>query len=295
MKYQTYTINNDDQAKNVYYFLKNQGFSENYISNLRKSKESICLNGEFVNTRARLNINDKLSILTSPNAKTNIKPCILPLDIVFEDAYYLLVYKPSGISCMPNKSCYDLNLAGAIVKYMKDKDNNFTLRIINRLDKDTAGFILVAKSSLALQEVKNINKVYFAICEGKIIESVTINKKIETISQRGINLRKRIISPNGKDATTYVSPIKYSDTYSLIKLQLIHGRTHQIRLHLASIGHSLLGDEIYGSKSNLILHTALICNEFSFFHPYRKEMLSFTHPFPHDFQEVCKKLSLIQQ
>lgn len=292
MKYQTYLIA-DNLSKNVYYFLKNKGFSENYISNLRKTPSSILLNGVSANTRTKLNIGDKLEILTSPNAKTEIKPCILPLDIVYEDTYYLLIYKESGISCMPNKSHYDLNLAGGIVEYMKNKDDNFTLRIINRLDKDTAGFILVAKNSLALQEVKNINKTYFAICEGEIKENIVINKKIETISQNGINLHKRIISPKGKDATTYVYPIAHSNEYSLISLTLVHGRTHQIRLHLASIGHPLLGDEIYGHKSELLSHTALICNKFSFFHPYKKEVLSFSHAFPNDFQCVGEKLLLI--
>lgn len=289
---QTYIIT-DNSSKNVYYFLKNQGLSENYISNLRKTPNSILLNGEPVNTRAKLKLDDRLSILASPNTKTKIKPCILPLDIVFEDAYYLLIYKPSGISCMPNKSHYNLNLAGGIVEYMKDKDDNFTLRIINRLDKDTAGFILIAKDSLSLQKVKDIDKTYFAICEGKIEENLVIDKKIETLSQNGVNVQKRIISPNGKDACTYVYPIKHSPTHSLVKLKLIHGRTHQIRLHLSSIGHPLIGDEIYGNKSDLISHTALVCNEFSFFHPYRQETLNFTHPFPHDFQEVCERLLLI--
>lgn len=291
MKYQTYVIE-DFAVKNIYYFLKDRKYSENFISNLRKTPNSILLNGKACGTRSILHTGDVLEILSSPNPKTDIKPCILPLDIVYEDAYYLLLYKESGISCMPNKAHYDLNLAGGILNYMKNKDENFTLRIINRLDKDTAGFILVAKNSIAMQEVKNISKSYFAICEGEILHNQIIDKKIETISCNGINQRKRIISSQGKDATTYVTPLTHTPSYSYIKLTLEHGRTHQIRLHLSSIGHPLLGDEIYGRKSKLLSHTALVCNEFSFYHPYKEQLLSFTHSLPSDFNDVLQSLNL---
>lgn len=292
MKYKTYEIT-DNASKNIYYFLKNKGLSENYISNLRKTPLSIILNGKPATTRTRIIQGDRLDVLSSPNSKTNIKSCILPLDIVYEDAYYLLIYKESGISCMPNKSHYDLNLAGGIMEYMKDKEQNFTLRIINRLDKDTAGFILVAKDSLALQEVKDISKTYFAICQGCIQESLIIDKKILTISENGVNNQKRIISDEGKEAKTFVYPLSSTLQSTLIKLNLEHGRTHQIRLHLSSIGHPLIGDYLYGTPSELISHTALICNEFSFFHPYKKETLSFSHQPPQDFKNTCEKLNLV--
>ena len=291
MDYTTFQIK-DNESKNIYYFLKNKGFSENYISNLRKTQNAIILNGITANTRYKIKSGDKLEILNSPNAKTNIQKCNIALDIVFEDAYYLLIYKPSGLSCMPNRSHYDLNLAGGIMTYMEAKDPNFTLRIMNRLDKDTAGFILVAKSSVALQEVKDIDKTYYAICKGEINNDVVINKKIETVSNNGINEHKRIISENGKEATTFVYPISSNKEASLLKIKIKHGRTHQIRVHLSSIEHPLIGDEIYGQKSKLISHTALVCNEFSFYHPYASQNLYFSHPFPSDFKNTCDTLSL---
>lgn len=285
MAYRNYKINKEYQS--VYYFLKENGFSENYISNLRKSWGYIKVNDQIVNIRKALTHGDILEIESSPNNKTDIEKCNLPLDIVYEDEYYLLINKPSGISCMPNKSHYHLNLAGAICNYFRD--DNFVLRIINRLDKDTAGLILVAKDSIAQKDIKNINKVYTAICEGKINKEIIIDKKIQTICENGINNRKRIISENGKEAKTCVKPIKFNDKYSLIELKLEYGRTHQIRLHLSSIGHPLVGDEIYGNKSDKISHTALVCNKLSFYHPYRKEVLKFEIPLPEDFDEFIKK------
>ena len=97
---------------------------------------------------------------------------------------------------------------------------------------------------------------------------------------------KREISPNGKHATTYVKPIFYNKNYTLIGAKLEHGRTHQIRIHLSSIGHSLVGDTLYSQKSNLIDHTALICKKVSFFHPYLNKTLNFEIDYPNDFKNL---------
>lgn len=285
MAFRTYNINKE--YENVYYFLKDIGLSENYITNLRKVWGYIKVNGTIVNIRQHLRPNDLLEIEASPNLKTQIQNCDLTLDIVYEDEYYLLINKPSGISCMPNKSHYHLNLAGAICNYYKDE--NFVLRIINRLDKDTSGLILVAKDSIAQKDIKNIDKTYTAICEGKIDKIIVIDKRIKTICRNGINERKRIVSDDGKEAKTIVFPLQYNEKYSLIELKIEHGRTHQIRLHLSSINHPLLGDEIYGKKSDEIPHTALICNKLSFFHPYLNKFLNFEVKFPSDFENLIKK------
>ena len=243
MKYQKFQIKK--KYSSIYYFLKDQGFAENFITNLRKSWGNFKVNGEIVNIRKPLSINDVLEINSNPNKKTTIMQCRLPLDVVYEDEYYLLVNKPSGLSCMPSRSHYTHNLAGAICNYMKDKDDNFVLRIINRLDKDTAGIIIVAKDSISANKIKNIKKIYHAICVGKIEKNLKIEKKIKTITQNGKNEHKRIISEDGKEAVTFVTPIAYTDKHSLISLILEHGRTHQIRLHLSSIDHALLGDTLY--------------------------------------------------
>ncbi|MBQ8908939.1 MAG: RluA family pseudouridine synthase [Clostridia bacterium] len=284
MKYQTYTINKPYDS--IYFFLKQNGFSENYIKNLRKTLGNFVVNDEVCTIRKQLNIGDTLKINSSPNNKTNIQSCILPLDVVFEDEYYLLINKPSGISCMPNRSHYTNNLAGAIMAYMQDKDLNFVVRIINRLDKDTAGIIIVAKDSISQKEIKNIAKTYYAICDGVIDKPLTIDKPIKTVTNNGINDRKRIIAPDGQSATTFAKPIQNNGKNTLVSLKLINGRTHQIRLHMSSIGHPLLGDELYGEKSDRLSHTALVCKEISFYHPYLQQELKFEIDLPDDFKKI---------
>ena len=290
MQFQTFYINNN--YKSIYLFLKESGFSENFISNLRKSWGNLIVNDEIVNIRHPLFTGDKLQINNSPNKKTDIEPCIIPLDIVYEDEYYILINKPSGLPCMPSRSHYSNNLAGAICCYMQIKQADFVLRIINRLDKDTAGIIIVAKDSISQNKIKNIEKIYHAICKGCVEKPLKIDSPIKTICNLGKNEQKRIISPDGKNATTIISPINTTPNYSLISARLIHGRTHQIRLHLSSVGHSLIGDSLYGEDSNLINHTALICKKISFYHPYQQQTLTFEVDYPQDFHTTIEKLGL---
>lgn len=271
----------------IYFFLKEKGFSENFIKNLRKKEGFLRINNKTAYMNNSLKKGDVLSIVGNPNTKTSIMHCIIPLDIVYEDDYYLLINKPSGLSSMPNKSHYTSNIAGAICHYLKDDE--FTLRIVNRLDKDTAGLLLIAKDSIALNMLKNFEKVYHAVCSGIVNEDLIIDKPILTITENGINQNKRIISNLGKNATTFVHPIKSYSNFSLIELKLIYGRTHQIRVHLSSIGHPLLGDCLYGSPSNLIDHTALLCKKISFYHPFLNQVMTFEIDYPKDFKALLNK------
>ena len=287
MKYFNFKIKKS--YKSVYHFLKEEKFSENFITNLRKKEGFIKINSNLANTNSKLKIGDILEINGNPNKKTVIQICELPIDIVFEDEYYLLVNKESGISCMPTRSHYSLNLAGAICNYMNKKDDNFVLRMLNRLDKDTSGIIIIAKDSISQNKIKVIEKEYHAVCHGTIDREIIINKNIKTIVNNGINEIKRVISSDGLSAITHVTPLKYNTDFSLVKLILEHGRTHQIRIHLSSINHPLVGDEIYGAKSSLIDHTALICKKITFFHPFLQKELTFEIDYPQDISSLIEK------
>ena len=189
MKMTSFVI--DKPYKSIFFFLKNNGFSENYISNLRKTWGNFVLNGIEVNIRAPLKKGDVLKINSSPNQKTTIMRCIIPLDIVYEDEYYLLINKPAGLSTSPSRSHYAQNLSGAICAYMDKFDPEFVLRIAGRLDKDTSGIVIVAKDSISMKELKILDKTYYAICEGVIDKDEIIDKKILTITENGVNKQKR--------------------------------------------------------------------------------------------------------
>lgn len=292
MKYHTITIENVREKETIYTYLKEAGFSENYISNLRKQKENILLNNAPATTRARLKVGDELKLNTNPNEKTNILACNIPLDIVFEDDFILVANKPSGLSTMPNRSHYTNNLAGAVVNYMSKKDPNFVLRIINRLDKDTQGLVMVCKNAVVYKELlESVKKKYHAIVEGDVKEAVTIHLPIkEVLNEDGLNHFKRMVGEDGKDAITYVTPLKRLKNHTLCEMELKFGRTHQIRVHLSHIGHPLLADYIYGSESKFLAHTALVCNKMEFLHPVSKKVIKLEVEYGDGFKKALELL-----
>ena len=277
-------------AKNqtIYTYLKSNGFSENFLKNLRKQEGFIKLNGKVCFINNAVKNGDVISVNNNPNTKTCINYCNIPLDIVYEDDEVVVVNKPSGLATMPSRSHYNDNLSGAIAYRYKD-NSNFVVRVINRLDKDASGLVLIAKNSLAsnfLNNPQNVQKTYFAIVCGNLQGDVVIEKNIQTVCINGKNENKRIICDSGKPAKTEVFVVKNYKDYCLVKVKITHGRTHQIRLHLSSIGHALLGDELYGKKSNLISHTALYLKELEFVHPTIKQIVKLSVDLPDDFKKL---------
>lgn len=291
MEYKQIIVTNSKKDDTIYTYLKSLGKSENYIVNLRKSKENIKLNNVFAFTNVKVKDNDILEVNENPNTKTSLLPIDIPLDIVFEDENMLIVNKPSSLCSMPNKIHYENNLAGAIINYIHKKDKNFVLRILNRLDKDTQGIIVIAKNAFVYADLfKSIKKVYHALVSGRIEKPFEINSPIETLTgENGKNIMKRIISKNGKNATTKVKPIKVFENATLVEITLIQGRTHQIRVHLSSVGHALFGDELYGKKSDLISHTALVCKQISLVNPTTKQLMTFEVDYESEFCNLLKK------
>ncbi len=286
MKFETFFI--DRKYEYIYYYLKDQGFSEAFISSLRTKRGLILKNDEIANTRTPLEAGDILSIAMNTRKKSSFKTNTHPLEIVFEDEYLLIVNKPAGLTTSPSRSHYDENLAGAVLNYMLNKDPDFVVRIVNRLDKDTAGLVIIAKDAYTYSKLKDVKKKYYAVCEGEIEHNIILDFPIETISNNGINQIRRIVSPLGKPAKTFVTPIKHMKNSTLLEITLENGRTHQIRVHLSYIGHPLIGDEIYGQKSDRINNTALICKEISFTHPKTGEKIQLEIDFPADFKSLIE-------
>ncbi len=252
------------KKQTIYYFLKEQKISEHYIKCLRNTSDTIKLNGNTVSINNPIEENDVLEISKSPQKGSEIPECDGTLEIIYEDDDYIAVNKPHNLACIPTRKHLQNNLGGQVVKYMKDKDKNFVLRIANRLDRETAGIVVIAKNIDAFNKM-NANKTYYAICEGNLdLSPFTIDKKIETISHNGINQMKRIVSENGKTAVTHIFPVKNIDKNCLVKLKLETGRTHQIRVHMSSINHPLVGDTIYNENDKS--HAYLLLKELSFTH-----------------------------
>ena len=291
MEYNVIKVSNAQNKEKIYSYLRRIGYSENYIKNLRKKEGYILKNDQVAHSDYYVNDNDILKLCKNPNTTTGIMLCTIPLNIVYEDDDVLVVNKPSGISISPSKSHYTENMSGAILSYMIKKDPNFVVRIVGRLDMETCGLFVVAKHSVISSKLsldkQLISKVYYAIVTGSIDENIVIDKNIDTsIGNKGYNDRKRIISDSGKPAITYVSPVLFDGNNTLCRITIEHGRTHQIRLHLSSINHPLLGDSLYGVSSDRISHTALICKELKIVNPFTNKEIALSVDFPDDFKNA---------
>lgn len=290
-EYEKFTAKNIKSLKTptIYYFLICNNFSENHITKLRKNPLAIKINGQFSNTRCKIEEGDEIEILKNVTPKTNIAFCTGDLDVLFEDEDYLIVNKPHNLSCMPSMSHFYDNLGGQICKYMDSKDKNFVLRIVNRLDRETSGIVVVAKNLLAYKGIQHINKEYHAVCCGDIKEkNFTINTPILTQQTNGINNMKRIVSPFGKPAVTHVEVLSKKNNLSLVKLKLETGRTHQIRVHLSSIGHSLLDDQLYSNNPAVWSkekHCFLTLKKIQFVHFKTKEPIEIEIDYPNDWND----------
>ena len=264
-----YIVKKEDENKTINQILKNQyEFSNRLFSKLINGKY-IFLNGKNIDTRLSPKEKDILTIdLNYKEDNSNIIANKMNLDIVYEDEGLLILNKPAGFAVHPSIEHYDNSLASGVKYYFESKGIAKKIRPVNRLDLNTSGLIVFAKNeyiqeSLIRQMKNNIfKKEYLAIVDGYLENKKGIID--EPIARKENSIIERCVSKNGKSAITEYEVIKEKDNYSLIKCKLLTGRTHQIRVHFAYIGHPLIGDTLYGKKSNLIDRQALHSYKISF-------------------------------
>ncbi|EUJ33618.1 ribosomal large subunit pseudouridine synthase D [Listeria floridensis FSL S10-1187] len=210
-----------------------------------------------------------------------------PLDIVYEDAFILVLNKSAGVKTHPNKPNETGTLANSAAFYLKN-DPNSSPYAVHRLDQETSGLVLFAKNPLSLAafswllENRDIHRRYVALAGGRIKQPLTINKPIGTDRHHP---NKQRVSEGGKSAITHVTPLKWhqNENTSLVELTLETGRTHQIRVHLSSIGHPIVGDRLYGGISRA-KRTLLHAKELELFHPFFDKKMHFHVEPPKDFR-----------
>ncbi|MGE5373146.1 MAG: RluA family pseudouridine synthase [Solirubrobacterales bacterium] len=259
-----------------------------------KKANHIRVNGEPTLTNYRLCPGDVVTVDLEFAEANQILPEAIPIDILYADQDITIVDKPPGMPIHPSKHGGFGTLANAMTYHWQRQGEERLFRPVNRLDRDTSGLVLIANSHYAHQALfvqqrnGQISREYFAIAQGFPPEaSGRIDAPIARFNQYG---RKRIVSPEGQPAVTNYQVLKRFKTCSYLTLRLETGRTHQIRVHLQSLGCPILGDTLYGSFSPLIGRQALHAGYLVFDHPRTGEPLRFTAPFPDDMREVLDNL-----
>ncbi len=258
----------------------------------------ICVNGKTADKKTKLKAGDEVIISVPEPELLEAIPQDIPLDIVYEDDYVIVVNKPQGMVVHPAPGNPDGTLVNGLMYHCRLSGINGVIRpgIVHRIDKDTSGLLIVAKTnesheslSEQLKERKAMRK-YNCIVNGNIKEdSGTVDKPI---GRHPIDRKKMAVIEGGRDAVTHFRVLERFGQYTLVECTLETGRTHQIRVHMASIGHSIVGDSVYGIKkerfktNGQLLHAKTI----GFTHPKTGELMSFDSELPPYFTEILKKL-----
>ncbi len=279
----------------------NPDISRSYIQKLLLDG-NILVNGNSAKSNYKLRLGDSICMTIPEPEEIDILPEDIPLDIVFEDSDILIVNKPKGMVVHPAAGHYTGTLVNAIMYHCKDQLSsiNGVLRpgIVHRIDMDTTGLLVVCKNDLAHQSLAeqlkehSITRKYMAIVYDNILEDEgTVNKPI---GRHPIDRKKQAIDvKNGREAITHYRVLeRLNGKYTLVECQLETGRTHQIRVHMASIHHPLLGDQVYGPDKNPFhLHgQTLHAGVLGFIHPRTKEYVEFHSDLPEYFQSLLERL-----
>lgn len=274
----------------IEYKIKNSNISINQIleeelkisSRLRYKLiklKKIFLNDISIDTRNFPKTSDILKIdFDYEEDSSNIIPTKIDLDIIYEDDSFLAINKPAGISTHPSRAHFTDSLSNGVKFYFDSIGLKKKIRPVNRLDIDTSGIVIFAKNEYIqeffIREMANntFHKEYIAICDGFF--SIKKGRIDKPISRKENSIIERTISINGKPSITDYEVLKEFNNYSLVKFNLLTGRTHQIRVHMKSIFHPISGDTLYGVKCNFIDRQALHCYNISFIHPLSKQTIS---------------------
>lgn len=295
-----YKIEEQHNGKCISMFLKEKEYSRAVIIELKKTKTGIQKNGTWAGVNEILNTGDILEIcLTEQGASENIVPRELQLDILYEDEDILVVNKPYDTPIHPSVNNYNNTLANGVVHYYQQQNKPYIFRCINRLDRDTTGVTILAKNlisaSILSKRMKELglSRTYVAFVEGITKEEGTIDLPIGR--EEGTIIKRKIDEKEGKHAVTHYCKLEElqveGKAVSVVALQLETGRTHQIRVHMASIGHPLLGDFLYNESNHMLTRQALHAASCAFYHPITGEYKRITAPLPKDMEMLMQRSS----
>jgi 23S rRNA pseudouridine1911/1915/1917 synthase len=289
----SYQIELHDDGKTVQHILQNKlHLSRIFIREL-KENQGILKNNTPVFTNQRVVLGDIIRIHWRHQPQ-NIEPLQLPLSIIYEDTDILVIDKQWGILSHPIKMCQEATIANAALYHWRATSTCASFHPVTRLDRNTSGLMLIAKHKWAHQQLnkqsinREIHKEYVAVVQGLVASpSGAINAPIARVPD---SIIMRHVASNGQNAITHFQVCTHFKNSTVLSVVLETGRTHQIRVHLAYIGHAIIGDTLYGEGSCLIARQALHAAKLSFFHPRTKEHLELCVPLPEDIKQLIRQL-----
>ncbi|MDR3293505.1 MAG: RluA family pseudouridine synthase [Clostridiales bacterium] len=322
----TYVVSQEFDGATVYQYLFKKGYSYNAVKKLKQYMGQLTVNGFAVAANVVLRAGDVLAVSEKETDKSRVLPVCMPIEVVYEDEYLLLVNKPPHLATLPTHAHYGASLANGVTAYFIERGvSDFVFRAVNRLDADTSGLLIVAKKNFIQHALLGkIKKTYFLVVNGGIEESGEIAlpikddsvKKLRYVAPDGLYSLTRyapigmgnddgisfdgsnnivIATENkvpleGNDGTVITTekemPTKEKNGMTAILAEAVTGRTHQLRVHFAAIGHPIVGDKKYGTPSALIDRQALHSYKAEFVHPVTNALCEIVCPVPDDIKKL---------
>ena len=273
-------------------FLRGKGYSQQSLTTIRQMPDSIMIGDRAQHLNYHLEGGETLTVhIIEKGISEKIPPVELPFPIIYEDEDLVVVNKPAGMPIHPSMNHYENTLGNAAAYYYAAQGKDFIYRCINRLDRDTTGLTIIAKNMISCgilyseMAMRKINREYLAIVEGTDLAAdgtidMPIGRKQDTAIERMIDYEQ------GERAVTHYHVLERGSNISLILLHLDTGRTHQIRVHMAAIGHPLIGDFLYNPGNHLMTRQALHSATLSFTHPITQEAMHLTAAMPEDMRYI---------
>ena len=289
-------------------YLKTLSLSSKMIKFLKYRENGILVNGARVTVRYILKEGDELSLaFDDTESSETATPSDIPIDIVYEDESVVVVNKPPFMPTHPSHGHHDDTLANALAHYYQKRSIPFVFRPINRLDRNTSGLVIVAKNKIAAAKMtehmkhRRIKKSYITLLHGKLEEPIeTIEAEDQALGVINKHLHRTAASiivrevcspnvPDAEEAVTYYRIIRSNEACTEVEAFPQTGRTHQLRVHFASLGHPIIGDELYGFPDPFISRQALHAHSLEFPLPGNGEIIRLTAPLPEDILSASNK------
>lgn len=273
----------------LYYFLRESvGVSTRIIQTLRHTPQAVFINGCASRVVDKVKHNDLITVYlpekTQPPILWNTR-----LEVIYEDDDLLIINKPAGVSVHPTRNHPNGTLCNAVAAYLKNNGNeNFVARAVGRLDKVTSGVMVFAKNAFVASRLNgNLDKTYYALAEGLLEGKGTVNAPIY---RPDLNKTIRAVGEGGDEAITHWESVAAGDNKTFLKITTETGRTHQIRVHMSHIGHTLAGDEMYGAAvTENLKRAALHCGRVKIVHPITNKEITFVAGLPDDMKKELEK------
>ena len=260
------------------------GCSYALVRSLKTKEDGILLNSVRARTIDRAHTGDQISITLHEQQPQQFSRCEIAVEILYEDTDLIVYNKPAGMPCHPVRNLREDTLANVFATHCTGDGEPLTCRILNRLDRDTTGAVLIAKNSFAAAALTGrVEKSYLALAGGtEFLQEGTIDAPL---GQPDRTNPRRAVMEGGQRALTHYQLLGTGEDYSLLRCVLETGRTHQIRVHMQYIGHPLLGDVLYQGALGRMQRQALHCNWMAFWHPVNGKRVEIKASLPQDMQK----------